>query len=234
MKKIGVTGGKGFIGKHLVSALQASRLGEVIPFDARFEQDDALFQFVKHCDVIYHLAGINRSADENVVTGNIMMMFRLLRAASQQNKWIIFTSSRQEGTPYALAKLTCEEMLKDSAGKSNLCATTLRLPNIYGPGCKPFYNSVVATFAHLVAEGKNFSELPIHGDGMQMREYLYVGELVRKLVDLQFVKSPKPFDYMVLEGQALRVKEIGEIFTQPEKLEENPYFHQTLLSYQNA
>ena len=56
--KVLVTGSNGFIGKHLVKALNKANY-EVLPYDITNTHDD-LVNFVNEADFIIHLAGINR------------------------------------------------------------------------------------------------------------------------------------------------------------------------------
>jgi UDP-2-acetamido-2,6-beta-L-arabino-hexul-4-ose reductase len=62
MLKIGITGQSGFIGTHLYNYLGLQK-DEVtrIPFqDSYFTDEIKLQEFVKQCDVIVHLAAVNR------------------------------------------------------------------------------------------------------------------------------------------------------------------------------
>ncbi|MGN6531098.1 MAG: NAD-dependent epimerase/dehydratase family protein, partial [Ginsengibacter sp.] len=69
MKKIGITGQNGFIGKHLYNTLGLfANEFERINFKKEFfENDDSLDSFVSECDVIVHLAAMNRHNDPQVI-----------------------------------------------------------------------------------------------------------------------------------------------------------------------
>ena len=47
------------------------------------------------------------------------------------------------------------------------------IPNVYGPGCRPFYNSVVATFCHELAQGKEPTIIEDHEI-----EFIWINDLI--------------------------------------------------------
>jgi UDP-2-acetamido-2,6-beta-L-arabino-hexul-4-ose reductase len=100
MKKIGITGQAGFVGKHLYNTLSLDDTVELIPFERSFfENSTQLEGFVAQCDVIVHLAAMNRHEDANVIYNtNIDLVNQLINACRSQNvrPHIIFSSSSQE------------------------------------------------------------------------------------------------------------------------------------------
>jgi len=69
MKKIGITGQNGFVGRHLYNTLGLfPDEFERVDFDKSFFEDEAqLDQFVSRCDVIVHLAAMNRHESEQFI-----------------------------------------------------------------------------------------------------------------------------------------------------------------------
>ena len=67
--KIGITGRNGFIGSFLVNTLAyLNKQFKIIDFERDyFSKQDKMLTFVKECNVIVHLAGINRNDDENFI-----------------------------------------------------------------------------------------------------------------------------------------------------------------------
>ncbi len=55
----------------------------------------------------------------------------------------------------------------------------MRIANIYGPGCHPEHNSVIATFCYKSANGE---PLRIDGDGRQERDFIYIEDVTRAMV----------------------------------------------------
>ena len=69
MLKIGITGQAGFVGTHLFRTIQLKKEAfQAIPFDDAFFSDQhQLESFVAQCDVIVHLAAMNRHNDPEVL-----------------------------------------------------------------------------------------------------------------------------------------------------------------------
>ena len=85
MIKVGITGQHGFIGTHLYHYWGLrDNLFERIPFeDSFFEKADLLRAFVKKCDVIVHLAAVNRHLDSEVIYSTNIRLVRLLIEAME-------------------------------------------------------------------------------------------------------------------------------------------------------
>jgi len=80
-------------------------------------------------------------------------------------------------SPYGVSKLTSEFYLAYYAQVMNLPYIALRYANVYGPRQDPHGEAgVVAIFGQKMLRG----ETPvIYGDGEQLRDYVYVGDVVR-------------------------------------------------------
>ena len=139
--KIGITGSSGFIGYHTYTYLKYATDYDVIEIGRDFNNDKS----IKNCDWIIHLAGMNRGDDKEIYQTNVQLTSDLLNNISDDTK-VLFASSQQaeEDNLYGASKLECEEMLRDA----NSHHRSIRIPNVFGPFCKPNYNSFVATFCH--------------------------------------------------------------------------------------
>lgn len=69
---------------------------------------------------------------------------------------IVFANSIQSlsGNDYGDSKKASSEILQNCANKLNIAFEDVILPNLYGEGGKPFYNSVTSTFCHLISRGQ--------------------------------------------------------------------------------
>ena len=74
--RIGITGQNGFIGYHLTQTIKYKHSDyTLVPFQKSFfEEESLLAAFVSSCDVIVHLAGVNRAeTDEEVYEANMKL-----------------------------------------------------------------------------------------------------------------------------------------------------------------
>jgi len=184
MKRIGITGQNGFVGSHLYNTLGLKpEEFERIDFEKEFFNDsEKLDHFVKQCDVIVHLAAMNRHSDPEVIFNNNINLVKGLIASLERTgskAHVLFSSSSQEEKDnlYGKSKKEGRELLMDWAEKSGGTFTGMIIPNVFGPFGKPNYNSFIATFCHKLTHG----ETPgIDNDG-EVR-LIYVGELVEEII----------------------------------------------------
>jgi UDP-2-acetamido-2,6-beta-L-arabino-hexul-4-ose reductase len=186
---IGITGPSGFIASHLARRLAGPSAGSkqsvarVISCSRQdFQSLESLNAFVGQCDTIVHLAGINRGDETALFETNVALVERLIDAlvATNRGPHFIFASStqRDRSTAYGRSKKEGEELLRRWAQQHHAKLTILVIPNVYGPGCRPFYNSVVATFCHQLAHAQR----PVVIDDQQI-EFVWVNDLVEAIVD---------------------------------------------------
>lgn len=159
MKKIGITGIEGLIGWHLHGFLHGQKNVSVVRADRSTFTDHAkLCDFVKSCDVIVHLAGMNRGDENEVFTTNIKLADDLIAACErfECGPHIVFSSSTHihRHTLYGKSKKLCTEKFLKWSERTGALFTNMILPNVFGEGGKPFYNSVVSTFCFQVANGQ--------------------------------------------------------------------------------
>lgn len=185
MIKIGITGQTGFVGTHLFNTLGLyPEQFERISFeDAVFSDDTRLKEFVSQCDVIVHLAAMNRHNDpEALYRTNLELVQKLIRACEDTHSTphILFSSSTQEerDNPYGRSKREGREMLEKWADRNNAAFTGLIIPNVFGPFGNPYYNSVIATFCHQLTHNET-PRIEVDGE----IKLIYVGELVRLIID---------------------------------------------------
>lgn len=159
--RVGITGQAGFVGTHLFNTLGLTpEKFERVPFeDAFFAGEDALRTFVRRCDVIVHLAAVNRCpSDDELYATNLQLVDRLIAAmtAEQVRPHVLFTSSSQEtrDNAYGRSKREGRERFERWALANGARFTGLVVPNVFGPFGRPFYNSFVATFAHQLTHGE--------------------------------------------------------------------------------
>ena len=179
--KVGITGQTGFIGSHLSNYLKIFENITRVSFQRDyFESDTKLDSFIKDCDVIVHLAGMNRGSDQEIYKTNSMLTKALVKSLERTGTkpHVIFSSSTHEtrDTQYGRSKLDSRKVLANWANQNDANFTGVILPNVFGPFCRPFYNSVVATFCYQLTH----ELLPeIHVD--QTIDLIYINKVVKEL-----------------------------------------------------
>jgi len=155
VKHILVTGAYGFIGRNLALALGRDPDIETISVDIDTPKEE-LSRGLETCDVVFHLAGINRPSGEGEFeTGNVGSLATALSGLElrQRRPLVVLSSSAQVllDNPYGRSKRRAEELLFDYCRRTGSAACVFRLPGVFGKWCRPNYNSVVATFCHNIA-----------------------------------------------------------------------------------
>lgn len=160
MIKVGITGQEGFMGSHLYNYFGTKENIKLINYDrAFFKNSDKLKGFASNCDVVIHLAALNRHDNPQVLYDtNIDLVQKLISACevTKSTPKIIFSSSTQEERDnlYGKSKRDGRKLFESWAKKFGGKATALVIPNVFGPFGEPFYNSFIATFCHQIVNGE--------------------------------------------------------------------------------
>lgn len=181
---------------------------ENVPDKARFHEmginSKEFAQLVRdgRFDVIAHLAGqidVRKSVADPVAdaTANILGTLNLMQAVNVTDAptRVVFTSTggvlygdfntppnvetfpKDPESPYAISKLSIEYYLAYYGRVHNRDVIALRFGNVYGPRQDPHGEAgVVAIFCGRIL---NDRPLTVFGDGLQTRDYVYVGDVAR-------------------------------------------------------
>jgi len=193
MLKIGITGQAGFIGTHLFNTISLCPEKFIpVPFaDEYFQSKDKLKKFVTECDVIVHLAAMNRHNDPEVIyKTNIGLVKQLIDelVETKSAPHVLFASSTQEERDnlYGKSKREGREMLAKWAKQNGASFTGLVIPNVFGPFGNPYYNSVVATFCHQLTHDET-PRIDVDGE----IKLIYVSELVKVIIrHIELMQTP--------------------------------------------
>jgi len=92
-------------------------------------------------------------------------------------------------SPYGMNKLASEHALHYYAHVHGVPTAALRFFNVYGPRQDPSspYSGVISIFTDRARAGR---PLTIFGDGMQTRDFIYVGDIVRAIASALAVDAP--------------------------------------------
>ncbi len=164
-------------------------------------------EFVKQCDVIIHLAALNRHHDpQTIYDTNISLVKKLISALENTNSkpHILFSSSTQEERDNVFGKSKREgrELFAQWAEKNGTLFTGMIIPNVFGPFGMPYYNSVVATFSHQLTHNE---EPKIEVDAQL--KLIYIGDLVKVIYGLIRDKTSEK-EFRVQHTNEIKVTEI--------------------------
>ena len=203
--KVLVTGGNGFIGRSVVNELRA-RDHEPVIFDRH--QDDsqdveftlgdirdatAVTEAVAHVDGVIHLAGVlgtqetianPRPAAETNITGGL----NVLEACTQYAVPLvnIAVGNWFEYSTYSVSKNTVERFATMYGRYRGTPVCSVRAYNAYGPGqsvAQPYGTSRVRKIIpSFVARALHDEPIQVYGDGSQIMDMIYVGDVARCLV----------------------------------------------------
>ena len=166
MPKIVITGSKGYVGSRLLKKLPGA-----------MEVDGSLISAnLPDADIVYHLAAWasvpeswNRPVD---YMENLRTTVRLAHA--YPNAKIIYAntcaSEHPNASPYAFSKRAGADYLKGFHKNT----VSLVFPNIYGDSPRSFVDMC-----------KRLETIRINGDGLQIRDYVHVDDIVEALVKAQ-------------------------------------------------
>lgn len=207
--KVGITGQNGFIGAHLYNTLGLEpETFERIDFDKSFFDDDAALDlFVKNCDVIVHLAAMNRHENPQVIyDNNIQLVQKLISSLERTNSTahVLFSSSSQEEKDnlYGKSKLEGRNLLAKWAQTNGGKFSGMIIPNVFGPFGEPFYNSFIATFCHQLNIGQN----PTIQQDAEVN-LIYVGELVQEIIN-EIKEESSHSEFKIKSTSSLKVSQI--------------------------
>src|SRR5881275_1038325 len=207
-----VTGGAGFIGSNLVDALIergdevvvvdnfATGKRDYVNGHASLLEHDIREPFEVDADVVFHLAAqadvqTSMQRPDYDAAVNVVGTVNVLDAAPGAQ--VIFASSGGAGygecpvpatedapflplSPYGIAKKCGEEYLAGWNRIHETAHVSLRFANVYGPRQDAgLEGGVVAIFLERLARG---DETLIFGDGTQIRDFVYVGDVVEAML----------------------------------------------------
>lgn len=178
-KKIVITGGFGFVGRHLARFLMTKPEFDVVQIGREiFDNSAQLIESLKGVNTIVHLAAVNRHDDsEFIEKENFRLAESLVNAceAAKIYPHFVVSSSTQENLNniYGNAKKAAREHISEWAINHGTSCAGLIIPNVFGPFGKPNYNSFIPTFCQKIIHG----DVPTIIEDREV-ELIYVNKLV--------------------------------------------------------
>ncbi|MBD5473257.1 MAG: SDR family oxidoreductase [Lachnospiraceae bacterium] len=231
--KILVTGSNGFIAKNLIVELR-SRGYEDLMLCNRDTSMEELERYIEKCDVLVHLAGVNRPLrEEEYYIENVVFTEKLIKLLENNHKKIcmLFSSTIHTGRHkcYEESKQQGEKILQEYARESGSSLFIFRLPNVFGKWCRPNYNSVVATFCYNVSHGL---DIKVNDPDARMN-LVYIDDVVNEFISCVDRGSEAASEYVeISQSYQTTVGEVAQAimsFKQGREQLEMPYVGNPLL-----
>ena len=212
MLQIGITGKNGLIGWHLYNRLSLLKDEyELIDFQRDyFENQILLDEFVSKCDIIIHLAGVNRHNDiEFIYKTNLELATKLVDSfiRTKFKGIVVFSSSIQEESdnPFGNSKKAARELFNNWVNESGAKFKGLIIPNVFGSFGIPYYNSVVSTFCHQLVNNET-PKIKVDAN----LNLIYIDDLIKKIIE-QFESIKKETLIKIDHTDEYRVSQILEL-----------------------
>lgn len=205
---ITVTGSEGFIGRHLVEALERRPGVDVVGIEVD-SSPEALRDALARSETVLHIAGVNRPENaEDYDVGNAGFTAALCAELDSLGRrpMLVFSSSTQAtlDNPYGRSKRRAEEVLQHWSRRTGAAVVVFRLPNVFGKWARPNYNSAVATFCHNSTHG-----LPLTVTEPEREMWLvYIDEVVEHV--LACIDDP-PRGFEFREAQPVFRIKLGQL-----------------------
>jgi UDP-glucose 4-epimerase len=123
------------------------------------------------------------------------------------------TSETRPLSVYAADKLACELHAAVASHLHRVPTVGLRFFNVYGPRQDPAspYSGVISIFADRLARGQ---QLTVYGDGAQVRDFVFVGDVVEAIVAAMAHQRPVAFVCNVCTGEGTTILSLAKLLAE--------------------
>lgn len=185
--------------------------------------------FLTNVDIVFHLISTTKPSNENLLyefSTNVIPTIRLLEACRGRNiKLIYFSSggtvygipkylpidechSTEPISAYGIHKLSVEKCIEYYGRSYGINYIILRIANPYG--AYQDFNSGQGIIAIFLEKLKNKKPLEIWGDGENIRDYIYIKDLINACMKVITYKGNKKI-FNIGSGKGHTIKEIVQI-----------------------
>lgn len=157
--KVGITGAHGFIGRNLNQFLVENGC-EVKTFENDIRIYNDVDEFVREVDFVVHLARKNRDDDLLLMETNVVGTHNVALSCSMRYvRSVCVNSDYPHKSTYKAGNEIGERIVTAINTNMDGRNSLLILPRVYGPWCKPFYNSFVSTLLYCIAKGQEYEHM---------------------------------------------------------------------------
>ena len=207
-RRIAVTGATGFIGRALADRIDRESGFEAVRIVRGDFEGGLLAERLAGCEAVVHLAGESRGDDPDALYRTNMALTAAVAEAACRTPSLcrmVFCSTTHEAkeSAYHASKRDGRAHFDAVAAEAGIESAGVLIPNAFGPGGRPFYNSVVSTFCKLRAAGE---PLIVH-PGAGRVKLICIGTLTERLFAV--AAGPEPENPQVLPEEY--EEEVAEI-----------------------
>jgi len=230
MRKVLIAGSNGFIGKHLIQALEKKGI-EIVKFDKNNGKDivnNNDFADLPKTDTVFHLAAVSgyKESKESAFLAykvNIMGTINVLEYCRKNKAKIIFPSTYVYAEPYekikkeidpvkpttnySYTKYLGEQSCQFYSRIYGVDSLILRTSNVYGAGQEGKYIVPIVT-DHIL----NNKELALTKENVE-RSFIYIDDLIKACIKLAETKTKPGEIYNVGPDKATSLKELVKLIS---------------------
>lgn len=218
-----ITGANGFIGRHLLSALDVEKTATIVLDQNICESLDD----IEKADVVVHLAAKSQSASSNtnektLYETNIQGTLNILEYCRKQTAKMVFISTsgvyKSESTesiketdsiypqsPYSRSKLMGEKLCRAYAEIFNVNSVILRLFNVYGPNQNVDY-LIPYIISNLLAGTPLTLKNP-----QSIRDFIYISDVAAAIIAATNHNQSGCHIYNIGSGQMCTVGDVTTV-----------------------
>lgn len=212
---------------HCISKLLDDENFRYVPLDV--VDTGSLIELTRGCDIIYHLAADsdiragkdNPKASIKTILGSTLSVCEAMAANDIKRLFFSSTSAvygympgkldentggMRPLTVYGASKLSSEAMISAYSYMNDFNALVMRFPNVVGPNLT---HGVIFDFIRKLK--RDPARLEILGDGNQRKQYVYVMDLVKGIIDFTERMENGYELYNISTESSVNVREIADI-----------------------
>lgn len=219
IKRYLITGSSGYIGTNMVNLANAETKFGLCDYNTSLPPAHKMpKEVLSHFDGIIHLAALSGIAacearPYEAIIDNVMSAANIFKLANEIGIPVVFTSSQAAKEPhssiYANMKWTCETLANYFNGPCSPIYV-VRLANVYGG--EQYLEKKGTCVKQFITKYNNGEPLEVHGNGMQVRDFVHVSDVCTAIMHLLNEKPNCNMPIDVGTGVGHSIVELANMF----------------------